>query len=182
MRRRLLSFASLLSILLCLVTMVLWVRSFFVSESLAFAKARNAENWDVQRALMFYTCRGGMALEVWSDTTDRFMGMPPYAYGRSPPQYPHSQPGYKLKWGFEWRHFSDPMYADGRPGAYMSSLVLPIWCLVLVFAVLPTISLRKSVVRRRELLRDHCFNCRYDLTGNTSGICPECGTAVKKSN
>jgi hypothetical protein len=24
-----------------------------------------------------------------------------------------------------------------------------------------------------------CINCRYDLTGNTSGKCPECGTAIQ---
>jgi CHASE2 domain-containing sensor protein len=24
-----------------------------------------------------------------------------------------------------------------------------------------------------------CPNCDYDLTGNTSGICPECGTAIR---
>jgi len=25
----------------------------------------------------------------------------------------------------------------------------------------------------------HCLNCGYDLTGNVSGICPECGTAIQ---
>ncbi len=24
----------------------------------------------------------------------------------------------------------------------------------------------------------HCRRCRYDLTGNVSGVCPECGDAV----
>lgn len=24
----------------------------------------------------------------------------------------------------------------------------------------------------------HCRNCSYNLTGNTSGVCPECGTEV----
>lgn len=27
-----------------------------------------------------------------------------------------------------------------------------------------------------------CIKCRYDLTGNTSGICPECGTPIKSSS
>jgi len=27
--------------------------------------------------------------------------------------------------------------------------------------------------------RRRCRRCDYDLTGNTSGICPECGTEVK---
>jgi len=25
----------------------------------------------------------------------------------------------------------------------------------------------------------HCASCGYDLTANASGICPECGTALK---
>lgn len=27
-----------------------------------------------------------------------------------------------------------------------------------------------------------CIKCQYDLTGNTSGICPECGTPLKSSS
>lgn len=26
----------------------------------------------------------------------------------------------------------------------------------------------------------HCYSCGYDLTGNVSGRCPECGSAVAK--
>ncbi len=33
--------------------------------------------------------------------------------------------------------------------------------------------------RRAELLRaGQCSECGYDLTGNTSGVCPECGGAT----
>jgi hypothetical protein len=32
--------------------------------------------------------------------------------------------------------------------------------------------------RRRK--RGLCVKCAYDLTGNVSGVCPECGTEVKK--
>jgi len=28
----------------------------------------------------------------------------------------------------------------------------------------------------RRPLAGHCEQCRYDLTGNVSGVCPECGT------
>jgi hypothetical protein len=41
--------------------------------------------------------------------------------------------------------------------------------------------------RRRGALRDWrehgvCLACGYDLTGNVSGVCPECGTALAKGN
>lgn len=35
---------------------------------------------------------------------------------------------------------------------------------------------------RRRLFRfqaGHCPQCRYDLTGNTSGVCPECGLPIE---
>lgn len=30
-------------------------------------------------------------------------------------------------------------------------------------------------VRTRRALSGHCLHCGYDLTNNTSDICPECG-------
>lgn len=43
------------------------------------------------------------------------------------------------------------------------------------------------VVGRRDALRlrfanwRYCMNCRYDLTGNLSGRCPECGSVIAES-
>lgn len=35
-----------------------------------------------------------------------------------------------------------------------------------------------SIARRTRLMKGCCSVCSYNLTGNTSGICPECGTKV----
>jgi len=35
---------------------------------------------------------------------------------------------------------------------------------------------------RRCIPPGHCRKCGYDLTGNVSGICPECGTVVPKAD
>jgi hypothetical protein len=35
--------------------------------------------------------------------------------------------------------------------------------------------------KRRRLNARLCWRCSYDLRGNVSGVCPECGTAVPKS-
>jgi hypothetical protein len=52
-------------------------------------------------------------------------------------------------------------------------------------AVLMLISVR-MILKRRRLARKHelnrCLQCNYDLTGNESGICPECGTATEASH
>jgi len=34
------------------------------------------------------------------------------------------------------------------------------------------------LVLRRPRAAGHCGNCNYNLTGNTSGVCPECGAAL----
>jgi len=34
------------------------------------------------------------------------------------------------------------------------------------------------IIRRRRALKGLCIDCAYDLTGNTSGHCPECGKTI----
>lgn len=56
------------------------------------------------------------------------------------------------------------------------SLSLPLWAIALVFGAYPTISVAWRATRRyRRRQRGLCLHCGYDLTGNESGICPECG-------
>ena len=35
--------------------------------------------------------------------------------------------------------------------------------------------------QRRRLTRGSCLACNYDLTGNATGICSECGTKIRVS-
>ena len=54
-------------------------------------------------------------------------------------------------------------------------LTIPFWLPMTLVAV-PTLW---SFWRARERsTRGRCRKCLYDLTGNVSGICPECGTAI----
>ena len=50
------------------------------------------------------------------------------------------------------------------------------------FVWLATVALAGRVAlwryRRRAVPPGRCRSCGYDLTGNTSGRCPECGTAI----
>jgi hypothetical protein len=48
---------------------------------------------------------------------------------------------------------------------------LPLWPFILV--AIPIIAAR--FYRDRRVPPGRCPNCRYDLTGNVSGRCPECG-------
>ena len=37
---------------------------------------------------------------------------------------------------------------------------------------------RPDEVRQRRKAKGHCAGCDYDLAGNVSGVCPECGGGV----
>ena len=36
----------------------------------------------------------------------------------------------------------------------------------------------KTSITEQRLREGLCLKCGYDLTGNESGVCPECGTAI----
>lgn len=56
----------------------------------------------------------------------------------------------------------------------------PIWIMFVTVAIAPSIALVRFALRRRRSRRPEptCKKCGYDLTGNISGICPECGQAI----
>lgn len=55
---------------------------------------------------------------------------------------------------------------------------IPCWLITLALIVACAI----NFLLDRHLPAHLCVNCRYDLSGNTSGICPECGTAFSPSD
>ena len=57
-------------------------------------------------------------------------------------------------------------------------LVFPLWIPLLLFATYPTLAFIRGPVRRwRRQRKGWCPACGYDLQGNVSGVCPECGVA-----
>lgn len=61
-------------------------------------------------------------------------------------------------------------WPDGRAVAY-----LPIWVFLALLAVATAVLWWFD---RRRIPAGHCRRCGYDLTGNISGRCPECGTVA----
>ncbi len=53
---------------------------------------------------------------------------------------------------------------------------LPLWIPLLIVGL----STARLWAIGRRIPRDHCQKCRYNLTGNESGKCPECFTPVPK--
>ncbi len=64
---------------------------------------------------------------------------------------------------------------DGLGGRFWM-LGVPDWILVLLLILLPTRSLMARLRARRRRRAGHCVVCGYDLR-SSGGICPECGSA-----
>ncbi len=64
-----------------------------------------------------------------------------------------------------------PMSSSGRGMWYV---VTPTW-IPLLFAAIVTVWLWRSDRQPKS----GCVECGYNLTGNVSGVCPECGSAIE---
>lgn len=65
-----------------------------------------------------------------------------------------------------------PFWAQSPDGTFA---VVPLWVLAVISgcAAMGTFAARKGSPRHRPAVT--CASCQYDLTGNVSGRCPECG-------
>lgn len=78
----------------------------------------------------------------------------------------HFQSEYaKYRWWFRWH------WKSGGP----SLIVVPLWVPLLLLAVPTAVLFYRD---RRRIPPGHCRKCGYNLTGNASGVCPECGAKI----
>ena len=58
-----------------------------------------------------------------------------------------------------------------------------LWLPPILFAIYPAIFFVRRVRRRRRMqqLNVYCDACGYNLSGNVSGVCPECGVAIPEA-
>lgn len=76
-----------------------------------------------------------------------------------------------------WMKFFSPAFAYSSNGNWWR-LQFPVYVLVTPFTVLLGVLSIPWWRRLRRRRRGCCLACGYDLTGNVSGACPECGAAV----
>ena len=89
--------------------------------------------------------------------------------------------------GFEYDcvRRTDELLDEDPPLRRMAQVVtvrLPCWMLLNLCIAYPGLVLvRNTITRRRRNRPGLCVSCGYNLTGNVSGICPECGSAIVNS-
>lgn len=60
-------------------------------------------------------------------------------------------------------------------GLLSANVYISLWLLIVLLAPYPLYVIGRSLLDRLRRRPGACLTCGYDLTGNVSGICPECG-------
>ena len=82
--------------------------------------------------------------------------------------------------GVDWRLGRQPTSAGPCPSIYWSSIRCPTWTASAAFLAYPLLAFIRGPFRRyRRRKRGLCVTCGYDVRGNESGICSECGTKIE---
>ena len=190
--RPLLTFASALSLLLCMGTAALWVRSYWKADTLSADQliCANKERWE-DRKFEPWSSDGVAALTLSRLViTDPWYVHAVLALGDK--ARPHR--GHTASYPYRplWREL--PQSAANRMGFYFGrsnapmppfsvqeevTVACPLWFIVALALLLPVswvIRARGRLIRRAGF----CRRCGYDLRATTNR-CPECGSVVSTS-
>jgi hypothetical protein len=161
---------TMLSLVLCLASAALWVRSYWrVDEFSWYEPQPHAAEAPFLTA---DSGGGGLGMTIGFNSVDVMRGW--------------------LVEGRRWdaRPEESIVYADGRlangwgfgHGSQRSAggrwiwIVFPLWLPTILFATLPLARGALFIRRRRRVREGHCRKCGYDLRA-TPDRCPECGSA-----
>ena len=156
MNRRLFDILSAVSLLLCVATMAVGIRSIWVA------------------TLWGYFGKGGNLIVSSSHGCIGAHYMPPLSRGVKPFVFAEA-PGRDAGGNFRWNRLGFDGYI--YIGEQRSGLVIPDWFICSITAVLPFLWYRSYRRNRHRKLKGLCPKCGYDLRASKDR-CPECGTPV----
>lgn len=185
MRHRLFTILASLSLLLCVVIAALWARSYFRSDILIIGEITSNMSWR-----HYGVCHSRGLVMVGSgwephdplgvDEIQFIVGEDDWGILRCESHAPIAT-AYVTGplpdvLGFQLLINQAPTIVF----RFRNLLMVPFWALVVLFAALPAFRFLKLSDRRRRsrIARGLCAGCGYNLTGNVSVVCPECGTAI----
>ncbi len=174
MRRWCFNILAAVTLLVCVATVGLWVRSYWVSDWLLW---HSSDGW---MSMSLDTYRGSLDFMRAENTSDHCeFRREPVAEGRCPRWPAYSFPKWN-KWGFAYYDGFDitGMSLDflGFKPIPFGEFVMPIWPFVLIFAMLPLLRCYLWFKLRR-VAPGLCLTCGYDLRASKDR-CSECGTLI----
>jgi hypothetical protein len=189
MTRRVLNLLNALSLLLCVAVVALWVRSAWVPG--LFLHRTLDEKGRRTGDVSAWTWRGSLVVQVGRleepqagrDAVEEPAPGPAEftRWARNAPYVPLDPAAARFA-GFglaSYGYTFGPSVGAYRPWVVNNRVVMVPWYAVVLFtAAGPLLRLRSALTARRRAKRGWCARCGYDLTGNESGACPECGGAA----
>ena len=151
----------LLPLLALAITLLLWARSYLPEQTVI--------RFHQGRVALFFA--GGSAVQRFNPASSDYFGtFDAIAYCRRVAQANGNPAGGVA--GFEW-------IGIGKSD-YLCVLLIPFWAVALT-ALAASVWAGLAYRRQRDRARPgHCKACGYDLKGNVSGVCPECGTTIPR--
>ena len=162
MRRRLLSFLTVLSILLCVTACVLWARSYW---------RHDAWNWGTRTGRAGVdSCRGYLSAGRVEVPPAAMLRIPRGHRVSSEPAAQAAATMLKPTWSLAGVIRAARVRERGLSAW---DVRVPHWLVALAAAILPGVYVHRH---RRRPPPGRCRTCGYDLRA-TPGRCPECGTS-----
>lgn len=173
MKRRLFNLLTAASLVLCVALLALAIRSFYMPEAVyripsvvqrmyapsgSLEEVVTTETISVEGATLYYEFEARVSIEGFDSSAEPDHAEWKYARLHDPRFFPRIWPSIDTTWGTE--------------------IVLPLWLPIIALSVLPLLWLCRMRKFRRRQRSNCCTACGYNLTGNVSGVCPECGTAI----
>jgi hypothetical protein len=172
MKRRLLNFLTLASLLLCVAAAATWARSYWRMDQIVW--------WSPDRAVAAYYDHGRVYLAAVSGFRHSNQGWERVSrdVAGQPGVWERDAAGFNSSvslLGFGYGNADRVMGIAER----LRLFTVPHWFLFLAFAILPAARGARALRRRRRLLRAAglCVRCGYDLRA-TPQRCPECGASA----
>jgi hypothetical protein len=153
--RILLNAATVLSLLLCCATLVLWVRSYSVSDSLTWRWFPHPGQRMPMRMLEVRSHGGEVTGNRWDIGAAQWSSLPPAQFVDQ----------VNLR-------FPRPLYGRGAGSGTLPYAKYPHWCIALMFAALTAVAWYFG--HDPTVHRGCCPACGYDLRAKPDR-CPECG-------
>jgi hypothetical protein len=179
-----------LPLVLCVATVAIWIRSYYGGDEIFYHReifAHHPDGATVSAETHYWiaTLTGTVTLyaevtpisPVWDgpqqNQSSWHIG---YAHGKRLATGEFEANGLdsslvRRKWGLTFdREFGGSFWLVGAP----------IWLIACATAIFPVVQFGRWRQRQRSRKVRACSKCGYNLTGNISGVCPECGTAIEK--